>query len=124
MPRLESARNLAELGFGDVDEDQLLRRLQRIQQEGGLVAAPGAELHHPGPRPHPPGHAGQTGPKDRELGAGRVVLVEPGDLLEEHRPPLIVEQLGREAPGGPPQGSNDFAEEAPPCLSHGRAAAR
>ncbi len=74
---------------------QRARRAQRVQQQPGLVRGPRAELdERPGPRL--PGDLGRGGVQDLPFGAGRVVLAQLGDLVEQRAALRVVEPLGRQ----------------------------
>ncbi len=71
------------------------RRLEEvIEQEARLRATPTAVLDEQTLLPEHLRHRAGVVPHDAQLGAREIVLVERANLLEELRPPLIVEELG------------------------------
>ena len=66
-----------------VEDDAALLGVARAQLDQRAGAQLGHQLRHPALQ-------------QRALGAGRVVLGQPGDRLEQLRPALVVEVLGRQ----------------------------
>ena len=72
---------------------------QRREQQPGLVRGAAAELDE-GMRPRLGRDVRGVRREQRALGAGRVVLGQPGDLVEQRAAPLVVEPLGGQGLGG------------------------
>ena len=94
----EYAARLGQRHLIDVESHVATKRAgarERAEQEPGLLRGPGAELDQRR-RAGQPGEAGGFAGEDGPLRAGRVVLGEPGDLIEELTAALVVEPLGRQ----------------------------
>ncbi len=89
-------RHLAHVERNEPSELPGLREC--IEQESGLLRRAGTELDE---RVRAAGGCDLVGAgvEDRALGAGRVVLLESGDLVEQLRPPIVVEPLRRQVLG-------------------------
>ena len=98
IAQLQPPHRLAQKVAADVDGGIAGRGLQRIEQQGGLAAGAAAEFDHRRAR----GQAGQVGSQaaqQRGFGAGGVILVQLGDLLEQLGAAVVVEPGGRNALG-------------------------
>ncbi len=67
-----------------------------VEQQAGLVAGPGPQLDQ-GVGQGQPGDGRGVGLEQRPLGPGRVVLGQPGDVLEQPAAGFVVEPDRREA---------------------------
>ncbi len=72
--------------------------MERVEQDPRLLRRAGSELDER-VRSARGDDVGGVRDQDRALGAGRVVLGETGDLVEELGPAVVVEPLGREVLG-------------------------
>ncbi len=96
--------HLIQVVTGNVHGDVPSRRLQAVEQSAGLGAAARPEFHEQHSRADRCRDVAGMGGHDLGFGSRQVVLVEPGDLLEQLRAPLVVEVLARQGPrlGGQP----------------------
>ena len=93
----DGRRRRPQRRLGDVERHEPLERTgggEAVEQEAGLLRRARAELDQ-GVGGGQLGDLGGAGGEDRALGAGRVVLRQPRDLLEQRRPCVVVEPDGR-----------------------------
>jgi thiol-disulfide isomerase/thioredoxin len=98
MLALQLAERVPQEAGRDVDGD-VARRLEQRKEPRRLGAVARAEVDQRHPGAAGAGDGLGMGGDDRALGAGRVVLVELGDGLEQVRTQAVVEVLGLEAGG-------------------------
>jgi hypothetical protein len=87
---------LAHHALGDVDRHVALRALHRVEQHARFERGTGAQLHELAGRVGRRDDLGRASAQDRRLGAGRVVLGELADALEQLGAAGVVEVLGRD----------------------------
>jgi hypothetical protein len=90
VQRRQVRHRLAQELPRDVDRQVGLRRVERIEQQA-RPAAGAAQLDDDGARPGRGGHLVRARPEDLQLVARGVVLVQARDLLEQLRPPVVVQ---------------------------------
>ena len=88
----------------------------------GAGAAPELEKGAAG-RDEPADRLGMVG-QDAEFGAGRIILVERGDLLEQFRADPIVEMLGRQHLRTPREPRQEIARKFGPVIGERREGGR
>ena len=89
---------------------------ERVEQQPRLLGGAGAELDQR-PRARQLGDLGRALLEDLALAAREVVLGQPGDLVEELAPALVVEPLRRELPRPGEQACARLVDQEPPLLA-------
>ena len=91
--RGELVGGVAQEFAGDVDGHVAGRGTEMVEDDAGLGAAAAAELEQQGLRATGSGHLGGVTARDHQLGAGRIVLGERADLVEEPGAVVVVKIL-------------------------------
>jgi hypothetical protein len=98
MAGLKAAAGLAQVGGADVD-GHIGRIPKGIQQGGHLFGTAGAEFQHQGAGGQGRGDGTGMGVEQGLFRAGELVFRLVADFGKQFRPPLVVEQPGRQLPG-------------------------
>ena len=110
----EQVGGVAQRGLRDVDRHEPAQppgRVERVEQQPGLVAGAAAELDEGGGVTGRGDVGGVLG-EDRPLSLGRVVLLEPSDLVEQPRPLVVVEPFRGQPQRLPTEPPSDVVDEA------------
>ena len=92
-PRRQTGPRLVQRAAGNVDRHVGLQRVERLEEDFGLAARPGAELDKDRASRRLGRDLARTGAQDRSFGPGRIIFRKVGDLLEQGAATRIVEKL-------------------------------
>src|SRR4029077_7381858 len=95
----EAAGGIPQMLARDVDWHISRRPMERLQKDPHLGAGAAAELDQAAMRTDPRCDLGRVLFKDRDLGAGRIVLGEAANRFEQRRAASVVEEFARDRLG-------------------------